>query len=414
VTIPQLDDPFGEGTGKVLQALAVLTTVGESAARFVASGAQNRAANSERKATAERVADAAHQQADRATARAHAAQVRADRQFMDKSFDRDWLAKADICETARLWRTAAMYSMSGDKRATEARNLAQERLRDLNPGLMDAFARHRVAGKNLAEAMKAAAHDVWQHQTRPAPSTARPHGSSPAWSAQTSVGTVPDANGLRMADEMKAATTAEVARLAEGVDLDVLDGLQRQWRSTGHAPAADAAALLADAARQLRAEGQLAGPATATPAVRQRPDHPPVPNVGDPVPITHDTVDLPVRTSLAAYELAAQGMDSAADVARAGGQATERHLTGLADQQRRAGAVDSGVPNVSSSSVNEHRDAMASSRLHHGDGDHDRAGADQQRRLSRAFTPLGTVSPTFSAAPAAANPTTTQRKGRIR
>ncbi len=413
MTTPQHDDPFGEGTGKVLQALAVLTTVGESAARFVASGAQNRAAKSERKATAERVADTARQQADRATARAHAAQVRADRQFMDKAFDRDWLAKADLDETSRLWRTAAMYSMSGDKRATEAKNRAQERLRDLNPGLMDAFARHRAAGKNLAEAMKAAARDVWQHQTRTDPSWARPHGSSAAWSAQTSIGAVPDPNGLRMVDELEAATRAEIARLAEGVDLEVLDGLIRQWRSTGRAPATDAAALLADAARHLRAEGQLAGPANATTNVRQGPNHASVPNVGDPLPITYDTVEVPVRTGLAANELAAQGMDRAADAVRAG-QAAERHLSKLADQQQRAGAADSGVPDLRHTPVNEHQDAMASSRLHHGGGEHDRAGADQQQRLSRAFPPLRTVNPTFSAAPAATNPPTTQRKGRPR
>jgi hypothetical protein len=412
VTTPQHDDPFGEGTGKVLQALAVLTTVGESAARFVASGAQNRAAKSERRADAQRIADTTRQQADRAADRARAAQLRADRQLMDKAFDLERLARADIYETATLWRTAAMYSMSGDKRATEARNRAQERLHDLNPGLMAAFARHRAAGKNLAEAMKAAAHDVWQHQTRTDTPQARPHGSSPARSAQTSVGAVPDPNGLRMVDELEAATRAEVARLAEGIDLEVLDGLQRQWRSTGRAPAAEAAALLAEAARHLCAEGQPAGPPTAT-ATRHGPNHPSVPNVGDSLPISYDTVEVPMRTSLAANELAAQGMHRAADAVGAG-QAAERHLSGLADQQQRAGALDSGVPDVRSTPVNEHQDAMASSRLHHGGGEHDRAGADQQQRLSRAFTPLGTVTPRFSAAPAATNPTITPRKGRMR
>ena len=39
MTTPQHDDPLGDGLGKVLQALAVLTTVGEAAARFAAVGA---------------------------------------------------------------------------------------------------------------------------------------------------------------------------------------------------------------------------------------------------------------------------------------------------------------------------------------------------------------------------------------
>jgi hypothetical protein len=419
VTTPQHDDPFGEASGKVLQALAVLTTVGESAARFAASGAQNRAAKAERKANAERVADAARQQADRAAARAHAVQERADRQFMDKAFDKDWLANADIHETATLWRTAAMYSMSGDKRATEARHRAQERLRDLNPGLMDAFARHRAAGMNLADAMRAAAHDVWQHQTRTdTTSSARPHGNTgdPARSlgpSRRGVGAAPDPDGLHMVDELEAATRAEVARLAERVDPELLDGLQRQWRSAGHAPAADAAALLANAARQLRAESQLTDPATTTTTLGHGANHPPEPNVGPRLPITHDTVDVPVRTNLAGLEIAAQGLDRAAEAVRAG-QAAEQHLTGLADQQQRAGAVDSGVPDLPSTPANEHQDAMASSRLHRGGGEHDRAGADQQQRLGRAFPPLRTVTPPFSAAPIATNPSTTQRKGRTR
>ena len=100
MTTPQHDDPLGEGLGKVLQALAVLTTVGESAARFAAAGAQNRAAKAERQANAERIADAARQQADQAARRAYAAQQRADRRLMDLAFDDAWLSAADIDTTA--------------------------------------------------------------------------------------------------------------------------------------------------------------------------------------------------------------------------------------------------------------------------------------------------------------------------
>jgi hypothetical protein len=413
VTTPQHDDPFGDGTGKVLQALAVISTVGESALRYLASVAQNRAAKSERQATAERVADKARVQADRATARAHTAQVRADRLVMDKAFDPDWLAKADIYVTATLWRTAAMYAMSGDRRATEARNRAQGRLRDLNPGLMDAYARHRAAGMNLAEAMKAAAQDVWQHQTRSgATSWARPHGSTAPWSGPPlAVGAVADPNGARTADDLETAMRAEVARLAEGVDLEVLDGLQRQWRSTGHIPAADAAKPFADAVRQRQAENQLAGPVTSTTAIRPADNHDhdraqPAASISD------DTLDLPIRSGLGGQEPGAPGPDRPSDTARAG-RATGQHLAGLADQQQRAGAVDSGIPDIASTTVNEHQDAVAVSRLHRGDAEHDQAGAAQQQRLSRAFPPLGNLNPTFSAAPTT-NPATIHRKGRPR
>jgi len=225
VTTPQHDDPLGDGLGKVLQALAVLTTVGESAARFAAVGAQNRAARAERQATAERIADAARHQADQAAQRAHAAQQRADRGLMDLALDDAWLAAADIDTVAQLWRTAAMYAMSGDRRAAEVMRRAQDRLATLNPGLIDAYNRHRGAGMNIADAMRAAARDVWQHQTRPTTAPARPHGnagdpSAALRSGPRAIGALPDPAGQRLVDELEAATRAEVTRLAADVDPD--------------------------------------------------------------------------------------------------------------------------------------------------------------------------------------------------
>ena len=215
----QHDDPLGEGIGKVLQALAVLTTVGESAARFAASGAQNRAAKAERRANTERIADGVRQQADQAKQRAYAAQQRADRRLMDLAFDNTWMANADIDVTAGLWRTAAMYAMSGDKghrsHAVRARNGGPAQ-----PRPVDAYARHRAAGMNVADAMKAAARDVWQHQTRTT------HPTSPARATRqhrrattrTRVETrrsarQPTRTGNAWSTSW-AATRAEVARLA--------------------------------------------------------------------------------------------------------------------------------------------------------------------------------------------------------
>jgi hypothetical protein len=417
VTSPQqYDDPLGEARGQVLQALAVLTTVGEAAARFAVAGAQNRAAKAEQKAKAAQVAAAGHQRADQADAAARAGRDNTARRLMDKAFNADWLAKASLADTAELWRTAGMYASAGDRRAAQAMNRAEDRLRHLNPFLMDAYARHRATGTNMADAMRAAAHDVWEHDARAnGTNKTRPHGNdsdpSPALRANgPAIGAKPDIHGLRMVDELEAATRAEVVRLAEGVDPELLDRLQRQWRSAGHAPAADAAALLANSARQLRAESQLSGPDTETATVRLGVHHPTDP--ASPV-VSHDAVDAPVRTSLAGYELAAQGLDRAADTIRAA-QAAERHLGGLADQQDRAGNLDQTVTDIPATPVDEHGDAMAAGRQRHGGAEHDHAAAGQQQRLGRAFPPLNTVNPTFTAGPATTTPSTTQRKGKTR
>jgi hypothetical protein len=412
VTSPQQhDDPLGEARGQMLQALAVLTTVAESAARFAVSGAQSRAAKAERQANAARVAAAGHEQADRAIAAARTTEDRAARRLMDRAFDEKWMNKASFAQTAELWRTAAMYGGGGDPRARQAMRRAEDRLRHLNPDLMDAYARHRAAGMNLADAMRAAARDLWQGEARPHGNADDPH---PALRANgPAIGAVPDPDGVRMVDALEAATRAEVARLADGIDLELLDQLQRQWRGAGHAPAADAASLLAQAARQLRAESQLGPPVPGTVPVRRGVNHP-SDRKNPPPTITHDTVDVPTRTNQAGYELAADGMDRAAQAIRAG-QAAERHLSGLADQQQRAGTVDRGVPDLPGTPPDEHRDAMASGRLHHITAEHDQAGADQQRRLGQAFPQLGAVRPTFSATPAHTNPPTSpKRRGQTR
>ena len=168
--------------------------------------------------------------------------------------------RGELCDAADLWRTAAMYATSGDIRAREAMRRAEQRLRQLNPHLVAAYQRHRTAGRNLADAMRAAACELWERDVRArGAGRARPHGNTgeppPALRRGANgraVGNMPDPAGRRAVDEMEAATRAEAARLAQGIDPEMLDRVQRQWRSAGHAPAADAAALLAQAARALR------------------------------------------------------------------------------------------------------------------------------------------------------------------
>ena len=411
----QHDDPFGEARGQLLQALAVLTTIGEAAARYAVAGVHNRAARAERQAQAAQLEAAGNQRADQLDAAARAESDKAARQLINKAFDEHGLSKANIFDTAELWRTATMHASTGDPRAREAMRLAEGRLRHLNPILMDAYTRHRGAGMNLAEAMRAAAHDVWQHETR---THFRAHGNTgdptPAVRpAPKVIGADPDPRGRAAVDELDAAVRTEVARLADGVDPELLDRVQRQWRGAGHAPAADAASLLAATARHLRAQAQLGGPTTATTTVRRGINHP-TSHLRPPAEIAHDTAQVPVRTALAGYQLAADGLDRAAAQALTG-QAEAAHLSGLADQNQRAAAIDAGSPDLPATTADEHRDALASGRVRRGVAEHQHATADQQRRLGRAFPPLTNVYPTLSAGPGPGGQNTpTQRKGPTR
>lgn len=62
---PQHDDPFTETRTQMLQALAVLATVSEAAARWAAVGVQNRASRAENAQRADRASALARSEADR-------------------------------------------------------------------------------------------------------------------------------------------------------------------------------------------------------------------------------------------------------------------------------------------------------------------------------------------------------------
>jgi hypothetical protein len=378
MTGPQLpqqhDDPFGDARSQMIQALAVLTTVGEAAARWAVAGAQNRAQRAEQALRAQRLQDDAAQQADRATAQAQAEADQAARALMDQAFDRRWLDRAGIHEVAQVWRTAAMYAASGDERATQAMRRAHERLRVLHPGLMDAYDRHRAAGMNLASAMQAAVHEVWTAEARHrGAGRARPHGATGdpdprlrAGANGRAIASAPDPFGMRLADELDAAVRAEIARLAIDVNPELLDRVQRQWRSAGHAPAADAATLLAQFARDLRG----------------------------------------FAPDVVVAELEAAAHRAAADA-----------LTTRANAADRAGQFDRATPDDPTTAPDEHQAGVATATGRHSGAEHERAGADQQARLGRAFPPLRRIDPSTRPTPAAApaaQPGRTQRKGSIR
>ena len=348
----QHDDPFGETRAQLVQALAVAATVGEAAARWAAVGVQNRASQREQADRAEQVSVAARAQAEKLAHEADLEQDRVERQHVARAFDDDWLNRADLAETARLWRTATLRSAGGDRWARQAMGRAEERLRQLRPNLMDLYDRFRGEGRTPAEAMRAAAYGVWLHadDTTLGPQ-ARPHpGHQPAGLRAGAHGRAVGPAGT-MLDDLDAAVRREVADLAAGVDPEALDRLQRQWRSAGLAPAADAAELLARYARQLRADGQV-------PA------------------------------------LVADRLDAAARRAAAGEAADATHLVGYAAQHRGRATRAAGTPDLTATVSDEHRDGLVHSSVSHGDADHDALRAGQQYRMARTFPHLSVVQAT--------------------
>jgi hypothetical protein len=391
VTSPQIqqhDDPISEAQGRALQALAVLMTVSESTARWATAGAQNRARKAEREATNERLGTLARQQADRL---GEQARIEQDRALMDRAFDDEWLAQADLHDIAELWRTATMYAAAGDPRAREAMRRAEGRLRELHPTLMDAYDRNRAAGQHPADAMRAAAYSVWEAESRPGPDrSGRPHGNVPgpasglrAGANGKAIGASGDAYrrsrepkpigpGGPTLDALDAAVRAEVVRLAAGVDPEALDQMQRQWRSSGNAPAADAAGLLAQYAREIR---------PAVPAV--------------------------VVDELAAIAARAEQADR---------DALARGLSGRAAAEQRDAQTARATPDHTATPLDEHTTGLITGTVVQGRADSDRAAAAAQgRRMSQAFTPLVTLDPLVAGKqPAQTVSAPIPRKGRIR
>jgi len=371
----QHDDPFGEARTHLLQALAVAATVGEAGARWVAVGIQNRAAAAERVATADQTAAALRRHADRLDGGTGPPDD--ERWLIERAFGQ-WLDKADLVDTARLWRTAAVHAAAGNPRAAEAMARAEARLARMHPDLVNAYRRYCGAGRPPAEAMKAAAYAVWEAEARAHPGpAARPHGGPVAQPLRAGADGRALPPGGPALDDLDAAVRAEAGRLAAHVSPEALDTLQRQWRAAGRAPAADAAGLLAQYARDASAAGHI--------------------------------------SAAAADHLAASVRQAA--TAEPGDDAAARHLTGYAEQQRRAGTLDYGAPDLAHTAVDEHDAGLTTGRVRHGAAEHDAAGAAQRRRMGQAFPPLTQVGldPAVAAKrPATVVPNRSPRQGRTR
>ena len=408
----QHDDPFGESRAQLVQALAVLATVSEAVARWAAVGMQRRA---EQQAQAERaalVSATAREQAEQLARQAELEQDRADRQYIAQAFDEAWLDQADLTETARLWRTATLRAAGGDEWASEAMARAEQRLRQLRPNLMAFYDQFRAEGRTPAEAMRAAAYGVWmQADNSTLGPRARPHpGRQPQGLSAGANGRALGAGGLVL-DDLDAAVRREVADLADGVDPEILDQLQRQWRSAGLVPPADAAGLLAEHARQLRSEAARSGTVTGTTTVRvgTRLDEP------DEEGRWYRTEEVPVRSTAAGPTIAADTIDRTVDAARAAA-AQAAHLAGFAQQERGQATRVAGTPDLAATVVDEHRDGLDRASVTYGAADLDALRAAQANRLSRTFPQLTVVQATVPqlAGKQEAPIISTRQRGRVR
>jgi hypothetical protein len=352
VTGPQQhDDPFGEARAQLVQGLAVLATVSEAVARWYAVGLQRRAEDQAKVDRAAQVSQAAREQAEQLAREAEIAEDRAERQHVAQAFDDDWLEQADLPETARLWRTANLRAAGGDERAREGMQRAEQRLRTIRPNLMAFYDQFRGEGHTPAQAMQAAAYATWAYadNTTVGPQARAHPGRVPSHEAlrgRVSDGRALGPGGQRLND-LDAAVRREVMALADGVDPQVLDQLQRQWREQGLLPPADAAEVLAAYARELHNRGM--------PAV------------------------------------AADQLTAAARRAAAGEAAEASHLSGYAGQEHGAATQLGGAPDVAATAVDEHRAGLDQSNTTDGAGDLDDLRAAQAERLSRTFPQLTVV-----------------------
>jgi hypothetical protein len=356
VTGPQQqhDDPVGEARAQLVQGMAVLATVSEAVARWYAVGLQRRAEDQANADRASQISAAAREQAEQLAREAELAEDQAERQHVARAFDDDWLEQADLTATGRLWRTANLRAAGGDAWAREGMQRAEQHLRTIRPNLMAFYDQFRSEGRTPAQAMQAAAYAAWMHadnttvgqQAHAHPGRVPNHQALP--------GRVPSGRALgpggQRLDDLDAAVRREAMALADGVDPQVLDHLQRQWREQGLLPPADAAQMLAAYARELQDRGM--------PAV------------------------------------AADQLTAAARRAADGEAAEASHLAGYARQEHGAATQSAGVPDVTATAADEHRAGLERSNTTDGAADLEDLRAAQANRLSRTFPQLTVVQAT--------------------
>lgn len=140
------DLPTGEMAQKIVQQLTVAMMVSEAAAQLAARAAANRAARDERERAA------LHAQ--------HRARYAQDRLRWEKILDPKQRADALVPDTAWAWTSARAWP--GDQLAEKVAALAEDRLRELRPDVMEHYDTLRAEGVEPVPAMRNVAH-MFEH-----------------------------------------------------------------------------------------------------------------------------------------------------------------------------------------------------------------------------------------------------------
>jgi hypothetical protein len=218
----QHPDVAAELGQRTAQAVAMLATLSESAARLAAEERRRRLLLQEqREDAAEQQARDAHKlraQADKLAEYAARQRAAHDRRIIAQVADPDWLASADLYNLALAWRTARVR----EHQFPEARGAAEaveERLREMYPRPMHLYDEAVRNGTPRADAMRTAAAQMAQTPVMRAHGGGRAGALDPADEEPVGV------------DAFNAFTTAvadEQIRLATGVDAeDYLAELER-------------------------------------------------------------------------------------------------------------------------------------------------------------------------------------------
>lgn len=197
---PEWSSEIGQRAG---QGLAVLATLSEAGARVYAEESRRRERRQEQ---AEQRAEATRTATEHADGLArHAAGLRAqhDRRTVAQASDPDWIARADLLDLARVWRTARVREREFPEAGNAAR-IVEERLREMYPRPMDLYDQTVTNGASPAAAMRVAAAQMARTPVM------RAHGGRNS----AAIGAPPVG-----AEVFDTAVAAERDLLARGVDL---------------------------------------------------------------------------------------------------------------------------------------------------------------------------------------------------
>ncbi len=207
---PDVSSEVGQRVG---QGLAVLATLGEAAARLAAEEmrrrerrAEQRAANEQqREETARRL----REHGDRLAQHAGRQGALHDRQVIAQAADPDWVARADLRDLARVWRTARVREHDpAFPTAGAAAQTVEQRLREMYPRPMDLYDEAVRNGTPRAEAMREAAAQMAKTPQM------RAHGGGRAGALERG----PDDGAVVGDAAFAAALSDEQIQLATGVD----------------------------------------------------------------------------------------------------------------------------------------------------------------------------------------------------